>query len=211
MKDRLDVLLIESRPGTAELGVAELTEAGHRVHRCYDAGARSFPCRGLTGEGCPLDDGVDVAFLARGHVMPRPTPLEHGVSCAIRAGVPIVEQGPDVLDPYSPWVVARVDRGDDVAAACEAAAAAAFDPLREAIRLRTARLLAGAGIDPVAVRCQIEADGPALVIRLDLPTAVSRGVEQALAVRVLDAVRTTPRTYGRIDVEVRDLGALDEA
>jgi len=34
------------------------------------------------------------------------------VSCAIRAGVSVVEHGSDILDPFEPWLAGRV--GDDV-------------------------------------------------------------------------------------------------
>ena len=47
-----------------------------------------------------------------------------------------------------------------------------------------------------------------LDVHLELPTTVTRGLEQALAVRVLDAVRSDARTYGKVDVHIHT-GASD--
>ena len=59
---------------------------------------------------------------------------EDGVRCAIRAGVPIVEDGSDFYDPFDPWVARRVGPHDDLVAECVAAADRRFDELRHLIR-----------------------------------------------------------------------------
>lgn len=198
MVDTLDVLLIEGQTHGADVAAAELGAAGHRVHRCFQPGDRGFPCAGITDPaGCPIDRAVDVALLVRSHVAPRPTALERGVSCAIRAGVPIVEDGPPILDPFEPWLAARTD--GNVSEACVAAAGSSFDPLRHDIAARTALLLDAAGIDPASLACAIEQHFPRLLVVLSGPT-VSKRLKQALAVRVLDAVRASGRTYGAVDV-----------
>jgi hypothetical protein len=120
MAQTLDVLVMESHPHAADEAEAALVAAGHRVHRCHEPGGHGFPCVGVIDPAaCPLDRGVDVALLVRRRVAPRPTPWEGGVSCVIRAGVPLVEAGPDVLDPFERWVVARSD--GDVGQACRRA------------------------------------------------------------------------------------------
>ena len=201
----LDVLVVENNPGAATHQVGTLEAAGHRVHRCHDPGQDGFPCRAITHERtCPLDEGIDVGLVVRRGVTPRPTDRETGVSCIIRAGVPLLEDGPAVLDPYEPYLVGRV--GDDVVADCEAAADKGHDPLRAAITTKIARILGGAGIpaDAIDIRFQrtrtdlrVELTGP------DLPQAT----QQALGVRVLDAVRSVGReagrTYGEVDVSYR--------
>lgn len=75
-------------------------------------------------------------------------------------------------------------------------------PLRRAITGRTSALLGAAGIDASAVDCTIDGGPVELLIHLGLPAPVGRGVEHALAVRVLDAVRSTGHTYGRVNVSV---------
>ena len=167
MTRSLDVLVMENHRGASRPAEEELTAAGHRVHRCHEPGDRGFPCVGITHPGsCPIDQRVDVALLVRDRVSPRPQPLEEGMSCAIRAGVPVVEQGNDILDPYGPWVSERVAPGLGVTAACERAAAGSFDALRTEIGRRTRAVLTAAGVDPDQVRCHVEPEGAALRVEL---------------------------------------------
>ena len=207
MTRSLDVLVVESGVRAADVAAAELQAAGHRVHRCHDEDHRGFPCRGLDGTApCPVDTGVDVALLVRPRVTPRPTASEDGVRCALRAGVPLVEEGPEVLDPFTPWVARRVEPGGDVAAACVATADAAREPLRRRIEARIAPLAAAQGFDPGTVQTRFESTGTSLAVHLDMPVPVSRAASQALAVRVLDAVRSMGRTAGAVDVFVHGPG-----
>lgn len=192
----LDVLLLETHPGDGGVAADRLAAAGHTVHRCY-ADADHAMCTAVTDDTCPLDDGIDVALLARGRVTPRPTTTEAGVTCALRAGVPLVELGSDVLDPFDPWVAVRAD--DDLVAAVVEGADRGYDSLRAGIRAKTERTLLSAGVDPDAVSVRFQADAPRLTIELHGP-AVSAAVQQALGVRVLDALRGEPRTYGQVNV-----------
>lgn len=195
----LDIMLVESRQGAADGAVAELTAAGHRVHRCHEHGAASFPCAGvLEHDRCPIDRGVDVALLVRREGSAEQTVWEHGVSCALRAGVPVVEDGPAESDPYAAWIAARVD-GSSVATAVESAVERAFDPLIRAIEACTRRLIESAHIDPTDVSWVVESRGHGLAIHLDGPR-MTRQLEQAIAVRVLDALHGSQQTYGQVDV-----------
>ena len=200
----LEVLLIESRPGVTDHTADLLEAAGHRVHRCHEPGEPGFPCKAVVDtETCPVDAHVDVALVVRPRIAPRPTSMEDGVSCAIRAGLPVVEQGTDVLDPFAPWVTRRVHRDEDVVAACEQAVEFADAPLRREVLRRTAQLLAGAGIAEADVTVHVVHDGPNLEVHLQLPGAPDRRLEHALSVRVLDAVRTAvKRTVGNTGVYV---------
>jgi hypothetical protein len=203
----LDVLIIESYRGAAAAAAHALEAAGHTTSRCHDDDSRGFPCRGvLDPADCPLDSHPDVALLVRRRIDPRPTPLEQGVSCAIRAGVPLVEVGRDVLDPYEPWLAGRVEDGADVVRACEAVGGAALDDLQRAVMRVASPLLTGLGLSPHEVACRVEPDAARLHVHFDLPLAVGPGVEQALAVRVLDAVRAGGRTYGAVGVSVHGQG-----
>ena len=75
-------------------------------------------------------------------------------------------------------------------------------PLRQTIGTRIAALLHASGVDETAVDCTIEGDTTRLMVNLELPTAVGQDMEHALTVRVIDAVHSTGRTYGRINVSV---------
>lgn len=205
MNGTLDVLVLENGPGGARDAIDELEAAGHRVHRCHELGAASFPCRGVVDPSdCPLEGPVDVALLVRHHVHPQPSPLEDGVACALKAGVPVVEEGPGILDPYDPWITGRVE-GTSVVQACEAAVAAAFQPLVDDVLARCGLVFGTAGIDATQVTCRMELAWPRLLVHLDIPGPVTRGVREALAVRALDAVRATRRTFDTVNVQVHDM------
>jgi hypothetical protein len=122
----LDILLLESEAGDGDADAVKLEAAGHRVHRCWPVrgpgGGRQsqrdrYLCSSVVSGDCPLDHGIDVVLLVRGQLRTSPTLREVGVSCAVRAGIPIVEDGPSLLDPFAPWVTARA--GQDVCATCE--------------------------------------------------------------------------------------------
>lgn len=189
------------------MATEELVAAGHRVHRCHDPAAPSFPCRGLDDPSeCPLEGAIDVALLVRHHVHPHPSPLEDGVACAIRAGVPLVEQGPEILDPYTPWVTARVGH-ESVAAACEQAVVTAFEPIADDVLQRCAVVLEAAGMSAEGVECRLELEWPRLIVHIDVPGPAAKGLREALAVRALDAVQAGRRSYDKVNVQVHEVRA----
>jgi hypothetical protein len=197
----LDVMLLESDPGAADEAAKKLREAGHRVHRCHEPGLGAFPCNGtLDPKRCPLMGPIDVALVVRRHPYPRPTRLEQdGVSCAIRAGVPLVADGAAVLDPFEPWEVGRAS-GGDVSSACEEAASHGETALGEQILARVDTLLVAAGVEPGEVSCRVEHAG--LRTRVVFSGPLPDGLQSALSVRALDAVRAVGRTFGQVDVAV---------
>lgn len=202
MTRTMDVLVLEHRRGAARAAVEELEAAGHRVHACHAPGEPSFPCRGVVDPtSCPLEGPVDVALVVRHHVHPAPSTLESGVSCALRMGVPVVEDGPSVLDPFEPWITARVGE-ESVADTCQRAIDLAHEPVLADIAQRCAPLLADVGLDASALTGAIELTWPRLQIRLDLSEPTSPSVREAIAVRALDAVRTGRRSYGTTNVHV---------
>ena len=203
MTNDLDVLVIESQPRIAANAVEALEAAGHRVHRCYDDADGHSPCRGLASPpDCPVDGPVDVALVVRPGYSQASGHFEEGVSCAVRAFVPVVELGVEETAPFLPWVTKRIPQDGDVAEACAEAIAESFAPVRAEVQTRIARLLATYAIEPGAVTVRFEPARGGIDVHLDLPVAVPRGVEQALAVRVLDALRGSGRTFGRVDVHV---------
>jgi hypothetical protein len=205
MTTHLDVLLLESLPGTADAAAAALEDAGHRVHRCFDhAGPETSPfaCAAMTEPGgCPLDASVDVALVARDHAASTPGPRERAVACAVRAGVPIVAQGSDPVDELAPWIDRRVN-GEGVVAACEAAADAAWSPLRAAILERIGLALRAAAIEPEEVDCRLAVHDGDLGVHLHLPRPADARTEHVVAVRTLDAVRSGPRSFDQVRVFV---------
>lgn len=196
----LDILVVENHRHAADQAIAALQAAGHHVHRCFDADSAGYPCVAMHDVGaCPINQGIDVVLAVRDRVEPRPTRFEVGVSCAVRASIPIAEQGPSALDPFEPWVTCRID--GDVVGGVETAADRGLDELRRSIISRLGTIVPSLVRDG-AIHCGFTRDGHRLLVQLSGPE-VGKAVENALAVRVLDAVWHTGRTFGQVDVSYR--------
>jgi hypothetical protein len=114
---------------------AALRSSGYDVVRCHPDVGPGFPCTGLRDGGtCPLDDapGVDVAVDVRQHPWPNPTLRETGVTCALRAKVPVVIVT-DHVHPFEHLGVSSVATHADLVDACDEAIADALEPLRAAV------------------------------------------------------------------------------
>ena len=197
---QMDVLVVETTSGAAHREIEALQAAGHRVHRCHDEAADGFPCRAVTEGDCPIDGGIDVGLIVRPRVTPRSTDREQGVGCMVRAGIPIVEEGPAVLDPFEGYLTGRV--AGSVVEACTEAAERGLEPLREDIMARLARLIGAAGLRSEDFAIRFFRRGPDLRVEIGGPDA-PRAIQAAMAVRVLDAVRADARTHGQVDVGYR--------
>jgi hypothetical protein len=188
----MDVLMLETDLDRAHAAACKLVAQGHRVWRCHDRGATAFPCRALAGaRPCPLDTpGVDVVVTVRKQHCVDPSPYEDGVSCALRARVPLVvvaDQGENPFDEYAEEVVA-----DDVTEACERVLARpspvhttiATDTLRSALR-RRARTdsMPTATVHRTAAGLQVAVDG---LGRLDRRTSGLVVSEVVAALRAFD-------------------------
>ena len=197
----MDVLMLESDSGAADAAIQELEEGGHRVFRCHEPGAAVFPCRALAGQGpCPLaDPGIDVAVTVRAHPDPHPSPREDGVSCALRARVPLVVAGNDILNPYDEWAAEVVPDGD-VVGACERVIAApsgdhsevATDALREALQRRTGST---GNADAVVWR-----DHSGLRVRLEGVESIDDSARGIVAADVAAALRAFDPVIPKIDI-----------
>jgi hypothetical protein len=199
-----DVLLLEPGPHAGDTAADRLTAGGHRVHRCY-ASPESPHCAALEERGgCPIDDHIDVAVVVRRSLTPARTARESGVACARRAGIPIVQEGPDVPALGDPWVTTYVRLGEPGLATVTTAAVRAADaPAVDAVRRTIGPLLRAAGIDESEVVCSLERSGTALAVHVILPRPASAPLRGAIGVRVLDALRSAAtRTLGDIDVYV---------
>jgi hypothetical protein len=191
MRRHLDVLVIESQRGAGRAAARALTAAGHSVERCFGEYDSGFPCCGLVDPGtCPVDGPVDAALVVRRQPTPRPTPLEQGVTCAVRAGVPVVEVTPRTsFDPFGGWPAARAEPGADVVALVESAAEMTREQVGRAVLAVVAPLLVDEAMDPSAVVCNLQRDGRRLNVRIHLPGEASPALRHQVAVRALSAVR----------------------
>lgn len=74
--------------------------------------------------------------------------------------------------------------------------------LRGLVASRIRRVLRAGGIDPGEVTCRIEHEAAALRVTLEVPRAVSTSVQNALKVRVLDAIGGLGENMGQVKVTV---------
>ncbi len=198
------VLVTESNPDVAEPVSAELVASGHEVVRCHAAGAASFPCAGLTAEGCPVEAGVDVAVTVRAHPRSTPAPTEDGVICALRRRVPVVVAGRTLFQPYSGFDVTELPDGGDVVAAVEHVARdrrpqheAVAQPLLDEV-LRSAGI-EGAG-EVIVTRSR-----SGLAVRLLFPPEADDRVRARASVRVTGAIRAYDTAAPQINVSTADV------
>ena len=190
------VLLLSSDERPDDKVERELVDAGFDVHRCHEPGAAPFPCVGLAGGSCPLDDegGIDVAVDVRSLPWRLPTRHEMGVTCALRAHVPVVVvthgshpfEGLGAVTATPDASVVEVI-GDAIAASLEDARAAA----EEAV----AAVLATHGVANAPFSVQLERRQGHLhaVIAADVPHAVAAmaATRAAVAIRRFDAAATS--------------------
>ncbi len=196
-----NLLLVESHPGVADSTGAKLAAQGHVVHRCHDGG-RGFPCVGVDDpDQCPIEADVDVALVVRRGVTPSPTPLEDGVPCALRAGVPVVEEGTDMLDPYSEFVTARVGVDEEVSDALERAIDQSLRPIQDQIAQSLEPFLSANGLAADSVGIELASTRGRLRIHL-IADGLPPLLAGQLSVKATDTVRGMRRSWSSIEVSM---------
>jgi hypothetical protein len=193
------VLLLETNPSAADTVAASLSAKGHDVLRCHEIGDAAWPCNGLRDGRCPLDAcAVDVAVTVRSRPVPRPTPTEDGVTCALRHGVPVVVAGRTVLQPFAPWSSAVVEGQDpdEVMAACEQAAHGPLPQLSRAAGVELERLLGLHAANPPAgdersgAHAEVSrGEHGAVRVEIHVPPEAPDAVVHTAAVRLAGLVR----------------------
>lgn len=201
------VLVIgETDDATVDGAATVLGDAGHEVVRCDDDAGHL--CRGMPGaEGCPVDDGVDIAVT-----LGRPADgglVADGVRCAVRHFVPLVTVGApdgltDAVDGAVPTLRAEwsPSLGDAVVAAAEA-------PLPRHSELASAelrRVLARHDVEAPDAEAVVRRAAGDLRIELRPYVEVDDRVAQAAAVRVAAVLRSYDHTSGAVGV-VHDTSA----
>jgi hypothetical protein len=194
-----DVMLVENRSGAGDAACDALRAVGCRVHRCDPPGrdGTALPCRAIDDpDACPLSTGVDVALLVRDQVTPGSSGLEAGLTCAARAGVPIVEDGPHQLEASHGWVTTRSE--GNVVDACREAVDASRRPWLDRLE-RMTRPIVGEeeeviwSIESTPDRTHLVVHGP----------QIDAHMRNRVAVRAIDAVRGSPFARPRIDISYR--------
>lgn len=201
----MDVLVVESEAGAASIAIAQLEAAGHRVERCHQPGTRAFPCAGLETGRCPMEHGaIDVALTVRPRPHPRPSPLEDGVTCALRRRVPVVVAGRTKLNPFSEYGAKLAGVGD-VVDTCERAATGPQPGHEEVASTTLQETLTRAGLAADAARADVRRSGNGLRVTLHLPAQSTNYQRDVASVRVVGALRAYDAHSPRIEVECKEL------
>lgn len=148
------VLLTEAEPGDAVGAAQVLGSAGHALRYCHPPDDPDAVCGAVADDGrCPLLlDDVDVVVDVRQRAVPF-TEREHGATCAVQHGSPLVVCGPVAGRP-AVWqrADARCDTVGELPQACLDATKPTSPTARRAIAAAVRRVLAtGNGSPPVAV------------------------------------------------------------
>ena len=196
------ILVLETDPGTARSYENALAGAGHEVVRCHDAGAPAFPCHGVTGEGCPLDHAaVDAALIVRDPIASRATAREAGVSCAIRARIPVLEPTAEGSWP-SPFAGYVESFDGDVVTAVEDAVRRPSEGHAAAIRAHLMRSPAASGLSETDIPVLARRDGRRLRVEVGIPPS-HPALREAAAAWAAAAARTYDPGLQVIDVSLR--------
>ena len=169
------VLVVESEPAAAGDVVNVLEAAGHEVVRCHEEGLPAFPCNGILRGSCPVDaNAVDVAVTARSHVHPTPTPLEDGMTCAIRHEVPLVLVGMGALNPFERFGTREVRDAGSVVTACEQAHLERVRYTSALVSEVVRRVCELFGQESAGMSVETTVDGGRIVATVALPYAAHR-------------------------------------
>jgi hypothetical protein len=190
------ILMTESDPRAAAEVAARLTEAGHQVVSCTDAPNRPFPCRGVAGEACPLDEGVAVACSVPGQIPPEPRAGGVGLICALRRHIPLLVVAPDdAAWSDAPFAVVPMSK---VVEEVERAAGAALAVHTDLARAEIRRDL-GPTADASVVRT-----GTGVTATLTVPPGTEAAQVESAAIRVKAAIRRADPWATVIDVRAEE-------
>ena len=198
------VLLVEGELGASCGAALELANAGHTVARCHGQDEPSFPCRGLTADACPLDDGdVDAVVVVRGQEMIGGPERESGVDgarCALRRHVPLVLAGDTGRSRLRAFAAAESSGSDGLVAVVEGVAHAPLRRHADAARVAFAGVLEAHGLDSRVAEVVVTRDAGRLHVELCPLAPVPPAVAEIASVRVAAAIRAIDRFTRVIDV-----------
>jgi hypothetical protein len=204
----MEILVTEGTPGAATFASELLTAAGHRVHRCYESSAHTFPCVALGPDGCPLDQvPMDLVLTVRPHIRTSPGPTEDGVACGLRRHVPVAISGQSVLNPYAAFGAEAME--GDLVDECERIARSnrqghervAMEVMRDTLRAQ--------GYSPDAGEVAVHRVDGRLRVLIGLPDIVPERARQVVAVRVAGRLRAFDHDAAGIDIGLTTIGVAD--
>ena len=198
----MKVLVLEEDTGASCDVALDLVGAGHEIVRCHGADEPAFPCRGITTDRCPLDDG-DVAVAVMVQSAGDGTvdgAVEDGARCALRRHIPLVVAGTSERSRLREFATAVVDDPATVAAAVGEVGAMPSARHTGVAEGAFAGVLEAHGLDPTLAAAVVVRRGGDLHVELRPSGPVERAVMEVAAVRVAAALRRFDPFPGVIDV-----------
>lgn len=198
----MDVLVVESQPEAASIAILQLEARGHQVHRCHDPETEAFPCLGLSTGHCPIEhEAIDVVLTVRGQSHAQPTPLEDGVTCALRRRVPVVVAGQTSPNPFEQYGATTAQF--DVVGACERAAEGEQRNHEVVAVLVLNSTLKQRGLPTGAASARVVRSGSGLRVTLFVPSETPKAVRDIAVVRVAGELRAFDRHAARIEMSCK--------
>jgi hypothetical protein len=203
--ERLNVLVLESERGAADVARHDLVTAGHTVVGCHEAGEPVFPCNALIeGRGCPLDtEVIDVALVVRRHHGAVPRASEDGARCALVHQIPLVVTGRVLLNPFDAFAT-EVTRSENLVEACERAAHTSSRRHVDAAERVLREVLDRRGLDDVYPTLDVIRRRGCLLIRVRGAGALDHTTKNVASARMIGAVRAVDAYAHGIDVTFED-------
>jgi hypothetical protein len=203
--EKLNVLVLESNRGAADVACHDLAASGHNILTCHEPDEPAFPCNALIeGRGCPLDtDVIDVALLVRGHHAASPRVREDGARCALVRRIPLVVTGRVLLNPFDAFA-AEVTQSADVVDVCERAARASSRRHVDAAEKVLRDVLDRRSLHDVYPRVQVLRRHGCLLIRVAGAGDLDHTTKNLASARMIGAVRAVDRYARGIDVTFED-------
>ena len=192
----IKALVVEGLPGTGSAAVRALESAGHTATTCFEGSAPPFPCTGVAGGPCPLDDGsVSVVVGTRDAPVPCLLPREVGLTCALRARLPVVLAGERSWYPVDAFADAIVPlEGRAIVGACEAVVSGRSPAHEQA---------ANEVLACTPMSAEVRRNGPELDVVIHR-NGVDLKVAQTAAVHVLQKVTQYDHNRPSVEVSVVD-------
>lgn len=200
----MHVLMPQTGSAGSAAAAADLARHGHTVVVCHPDGESA--CIAATGGRCPLDTHpIDAAVVVRPYTAPCPLPLEDGVACVARRGIPLVVAGQPAGNPFSAWAYAE-EEGTSVGATVDTVVGSPLPHLSTVATATLRHALASRGRTDTPARVEVRRRHGGVLVELIGVEDLAKDAVAACSVRVAGAVRAEDPWVRSIDVSVRPAG-----
>jgi hypothetical protein len=197
----MHVLMLQTGSAGSSAAAADLARHGYEVVVCHPDGDET--CVALAGGRCPLDAApVDAAVVVRPYAADSALPLEDGVYCAARRGIPLVVAGQPAGHPFGAWASAE-EEGTAVGATVDTVLASPLPRLSTIATATLRQALARRGITETPARVEVRRRHGGVAVELIGVDDLAADAKAAASVRVAGAIRAVDPWVRSIDVAVR--------